>query len=115
MNALQRRLTKLQACPEAVAWAADYPSLAAGWKACQRSDWLLWYLHQIGADRRLLVTLACNCAAHVLPIWTKKYPDDDRPANAIRVSRQWTRGRGTQRGPQRGTRKASGRLAWSAA
>ena len=56
------------ACPEAVEWANDYPSLATAWKACERGDWMLWLLGKTGgakpdsAGRRKLVLTACACA-----------------------------------------------------
>ena len=37
-------LSRLGACPEARAWAKDYPDLQSAWTACQRSNWMLWLL-----------------------------------------------------------------------
>jgi len=36
---------------------------------------------------------ACDCAEHVLPIWTAEYPDDHRPAKAIEVARRFANGK----------------------
>ena len=41
---------------------------------------------------RLLVRWAADCAEHVLPLFTARYPDDDRPRRAIETVRAWARG-----------------------
>jgi len=94
---LLKRLRALGACGEAVAWlvSTDHATLQSAWDACERPDWMLWLLHKLGADRKLMVSLACDCAETALPIWLRKYPDDDRPANAIRVARLWVGGEAT--------------------
>lgn len=35
---------------------------------------------------------ACDCAEHVLPIWEKRWPNDNRPAQAIAIARQFADG-----------------------
>jgi hypothetical protein len=44
---------------------------------------------------RLLASWAADCAEHVLPLFTDKYPDDDRPRRAIETARSWSRGEAT--------------------
>ncbi len=44
---------------------------------------------------RLLASWAADCAEHVLPLFTAKYPEDDRPARAIETARAWSRGEAT--------------------
>ena len=44
---------------------------------------------------RLLASWAADCAEHVLPLFTTKYPEDDRPARAIETARAWSRGEAT--------------------
>jgi len=44
------------------------------------------------ATHRLLASWAADCAEHVLPLFTQKYPDDDRPRMAIDTARAWSRG-----------------------
>lgn len=44
---------------------------------------------------RLLASWAADCAEHVLPLFTTKYPDDDRPRRAIETARRWSRGQAT--------------------
>ena len=41
---------------------------------------------------RLLAAWAADCAERVLPLFTRKYPDDDRPRLAIEAARAWSRG-----------------------
>lgn len=44
------------------------------------------------AHHRLLVSWAADCAEHVLPLFTAKYPEDERPSRAIETARAWSRG-----------------------
>jgi hypothetical protein len=39
--------------------------------------------------------LACDYAEHVLPIYEKKYPNDNRPRQAVEVSRRYANGEAT--------------------
>jgi hypothetical protein len=39
---------------------------------------------------------ACNCAAHVLHIFEKKYPEDKRPRECIEMARKFARGKATR-------------------
>jgi hypothetical protein len=43
----------------------------------------------------LLVSWAADCAEHVLPLFTGKYLEDDRPRRAIEVAPAWSRGEAT--------------------
>ena len=44
------------------------------------------------ARHRLLASWAADCAEHVLPLFTARYPEDDRPRQAIETARAWSRG-----------------------
>lgn len=44
------------------------------------------------AHHRLLASWAADCAEHVLPLFTARYPEDDRPRRAIDTARAWSRG-----------------------
>lgn len=44
---------------------------------------------------RLLASWAADCAEHVLPLFTARYPADDRPRRAIETARAWSRGGAT--------------------
>ena len=53
----------------------------------------MWVLLRLGViDDRNLRLLACKWAERVLPIFEQAYPDDDRPRNAIAVSRRFANG-----------------------
>jgi hypothetical protein len=43
-------------------------------------------------DHRLLALWAADCAEHVLPLFERVRPVDDRPRHAIELARAWTRG-----------------------
>jgi len=43
-------------------------------------------------SHHLLASWAADCAEHVLPLYTVKYPEDDRPHQAIETARAWSRG-----------------------
>lgn len=44
------------------------------------------------ADHQLLALWAADCAEHVLQLFERERPDDDRPRRAIELGRAWTRG-----------------------
>jgi hypothetical protein len=41
---------------------------------------------------RLLASWAADCAEHVLPLFTARHPEDDRPRQAIETAHAWSRG-----------------------
>ena len=57
---------------------------------------------------------ACDCAEHVLPIWAKQYPSDDRPAQAIVIARKYVDGQATLK-ELAAARAAARAAAWAAA
>ncbi|HET7582588.1 MAG TPA: hypothetical protein VFL75_07525 [Candidatus Limnocylindria bacterium] len=44
------------------------------------------------ADHHHLATWAADCAEHVLPLFERERPMDDRPRRAIELARAWARG-----------------------
>ena len=44
------------------------------------------------ADHHLLALWAATCAEHVLPLFERAVPDDDRPRQAVEAARSWVRG-----------------------
>lgn len=42
-------------------------------------------------DQRLLAVWAVDCAEHILPLFEKAYPKDNRPRKAIEILRKWIR------------------------
>ena len=43
-------------------------------------------------DHRRLAVWAADCAEHVLPLFERERPEDDRPRRAIELGRAWARG-----------------------
>jgi hypothetical protein len=83
----------LDACKEAVEFAAKFPTLQAAWDACDRGDWLLWLLGRLSGppgseSRRKLVLAACACARLALP---HVKAGEDRPRLAIETAERWAR------------------------
>src|ERR1700740_2774342 len=93
---LNQKLRRLGACSEAVEWAKG-KSFAEAWMTCERGDWMLWLCARMaGAEgwpsRQKIVLFACDRAETVLPIFEKRYPQDDRPRKAIETARAWAKG-----------------------
>ena len=106
------RLVAMNACPDAVEWARDYPSLAAAWKACKRADWMLWLageLCQTLPQRKKLTLAALGCARTALKYVPK---GEKRPLVAIRTAERWARG---THGVTQDDVVAAGAAAWDAA
>ena len=85
---LKKQLNDSGACKTAVDWLeGKSPSVA--WRACQRGDWMLWYVWRIKTDRKLAVLAACDCVEPAL----KYIPDDEhRPRKAVATARAWCAG-----------------------
>ena len=60
--------------------------------ACERGDWMLWYLGKVDVNRRRLVLAACNCARLALP---HIRAGEQRPRLAIETAERWARGDAT--------------------
>ena len=87
------KLEKLSACREAVEWARGHPNAKAAWQACDRGDWMLWYLGKLAGNpestsRRRLTLVCCKCARLALAY----VPDGEiRPLVAIETAEKWAR------------------------
>jgi hypothetical protein len=86
-------LAKVGACENAIKWARSYSTHQAAWTACERADWLMWYLGKLvdlgRFDRNRLVLLACQCARTALPY---VMAGESRPLQAIETAEAWARG-----------------------
>ena len=79
---------------------------------------VLWALdNAIDRGDKILRLWAADCAAHVQHIWLAKYPNDQRPAKAIKAARQFARGEITAaaRAAAAAAWAAAGDAAWAAA
>jgi hypothetical protein len=95
---LESLLDSLGACEEAVVWTRG-KSLEEAWTNCERADWMLWLCgRMVGREgwptREQIGLAACLCAESVLPLFEKKYPNDDRPRKAIEAARAWAQSGG---------------------
>jgi hypothetical protein len=70
----------------------------------------IWALRAVNGHDREIRLFACDCAESVLHVFENKYPDDNRPRNAIEVARRFANGEATI-----DESKAAGVAAWAAA
>ena len=95
----------------------------SGYHACKRADVFAWlnaqmfvvelrgkklkggekdcaqemrFIKKLNANDKTYRLFACWCAAQVLPIFEKDYPDDKRPRNAIEVAKKFANGKATK-------------------
>ena len=81
-------------------------------KGCARE---MRFLHRVEAwNARTQRLFACDCAEHVLHLYERNYPDDDRPRKAIEVARRYAEGEAT-RAELDAAWDAAGAAAWDAA
>jgi len=86
-------LTELGACEDAVKWVGKQ-SRKTAWRKCKRGDWMLWLvLKENLLDDKHFRLFAADCAEHVLPLFEKEYPNDDRPRLAIQAARDFANGK----------------------
>ncbi len=88
------KLETLEACPEGVEFAKQFPTIEAAWAACKRGDHMLWLCGEVAGppgddSRRPLVLAACDCARLVLHLVKE---GEDRPRIAIETAEAWARG-----------------------
>ena len=91
---VQQFCEKHGACSDGAKFARQFPTLAEVYDACPRGDWLWWMIRKGGfADKILSVKVAIACAEHVLPVFEKRFPDDDRPRRAIQAAKDFLDGK----------------------
>ena len=97
-------------------WMANFSKTREFWKICVRSlSKGINCLDMIPEDKRqatsdIIHEFACWSAEQVLDIYEKKYPEDDRPRQAIEAKRKWLKGEITDK-----KLKAAADAAWAAA
>jgi hypothetical protein len=103
-----------QPCEGGEEWLESSWSLLDAWGRCERADWLLWALEQLGLrDARLDRLFACRCVRETpLPDGRKVWDllTDERSRLAVEVSERFARGEATE--PER---DAARDAAWAAA
>jgi len=89
-------LISMDACDDAVTWVGN-KSRKRAWEKCNNSQWMLWLINKERLlDDSALRLLACDFAEDVLPIFEKKYPNDDRPRKTIALARRFAVGKATR-------------------
>ena len=74
----------------------------------------IWALRAVEGYDREIRLFTCDCAEMVLPLFEKRYPNDQRPRMAIEVSRMYANGNATD-GELAAAGAAAGDAAWDAA
>lgn len=78
------------ACAEGLQWARGLSPQEA-WEQCNRPDWMLWALEELGyADQRVPREFACWCVRQVWELLT-----DPRSRTAVEVAERYARGEAT--------------------
>ena len=85
-------LRKHKACPEVIEWAKQFDSLQETWNACNRIDWLFWFINQteVNYDKELRL-FACWCIRQVWHLLK-----DDRSKNAVIVAEKFAVGKASK-------------------
>ena len=73
-------------------WFIKQPNYRITWQCCPRGEWLLNLCEELGADSKLMVRAACDCARIALPHVPK---GEDRPRIAIETAESLCDGRAT--------------------
>lgn len=92
---LLSRLVNIRACFAARDWVTETTGTPEElWSTCPYGDWLLWLAAAAGADKRLVVLAACDCAETSTP----HLPAATRWAAgaALAAARRWARGEATE-------------------
>src|SRR5438132_6042375 len=96
---LQELLEERHACADAAAWASQHETAAAAWEACERADWMIWGLDQIGYGDGTLRLFACWCA-RLTPLADGRTAWDplteERSRAAVEVAERYARGEATE-------------------
>ena len=83
-------LRQHSACNAGYIWVeAHHLDAHQTWEQLDRADWLLWYALQAGVETKLLIAAGCDCAESVLHL---VLAGEDRPAQAIAITRQYLAG-----------------------
>lgn len=88
----QKKLEELNACEEAVKWAAG-KSWHEVYQQCERGDWLLWLFQKTNPnDLRKLTLAKAKCAETVIHLMK-----DERSKQAVRVAFSFGRGKASRK------------------
>ena len=92
-------LKRLEACGEFRSWASTQPDLETCWATCNRPDWMIWLLHELGhQDDKAYRLYACWCVRNTpladgRTVWDLL--TDERSRTAVEVAERFARGEAT--------------------
>jgi hypothetical protein len=96
---VKRILRNAGACKESIDWCNEHSirTLKEAWTKCPRGDWLLWFAGKragtVGSvSRRKLVLASVACARLALPIFEKRFPNDNRVRECLDTTEAYARG-----------------------
>lgn len=81
-------LKSLYPCSEALDWYGNQDSYRA-WRTCQRGDWMLWLVEELGIPMRTIVHAVCDCAELAQQFDDEEYPGRETLATV----RRWLLGK----------------------
>lgn len=81
-------LIPLNACNSAVRTARKYATPQEAWEAWKQGNQMLWILLRTETDRAKSLYCLCKIVEQVLTLFTKRFPQDKRPQNAIEAARR---------------------------
>ena len=89
-------LESLNACKEAIDYAAGFATLQSSWDACARGDWMLWLIGRTidrtnETELRKITLAKARCAKLVIHLMK-----DERSRNAVEVAEQFGLGNATR-------------------
>ena len=81
----------LNPCYESIQFmeSVDYDPIRA-WNECHHGNWLIWFLRKTNRlNKDHSVKIAIACAEHVLFKFEEKYPENNKPKQAIEAAKRW--------------------------
>ncbi len=105
----EEQLMQFDPCSEGLEFARslnfDFNKI---YDTCEKGNWMIWLLRKSKTiDKLQTANLAIVCAEHVLSIFEKKYPNDNRPRKAIEAAQAWLLN------PTEGTHRAAAAYAYA--
>ena len=80
-------LKEMEPCQDGWNYCKTKTTLHQAWNDCPEPAWMIWYSRRKSLiTKEIAVRIAIFSAREVLPIFAKKYPNDNRPLKAIEAA-----------------------------